>query len=188
MVYKWTKQFTSRTNSYKLAERLIPRMNGTSCNHFRMCGSLPSAVRVFQQTLTVESNSWTTPLVLHLPSLGNISARYCWNGSMLIASGSFSDWSVTTDRPRGPWYGAIIISRPLHVQAHFLTAPAYWPAFWLCAPLTSFKSGRPVYNPVERLTNGSTVNNWAVTYIQMLAQNWTAVIKINCLATLSNKM
>ena len=178
MVYKWTKQFTSRTNSYKLAERLIPRMNGTSCNHFRMCGSLPSAVRVFQQTLTVESNSWTTPLVLHLPSLGNISARYCWNGSMLIASGRFilaclynrtreGDWSVTIDRPRGHWC-YYITSRPLHVQAHFLTTPAYWPAFqpcrlgywpaiWLCVPLTSFKSGRLVYNPIERLTSRSSV-------------------------------
>ena len=31
-------------------------------------------------------------------------------------------------------------------------------------PPTGFKSGRPVYNPVDRLTNGSTVNNRAVTY------------------------
>ena len=30
---------------------------------------------------------------------------------------------------------------------------------------TGFKLGRLVYNPVERLTNGSTVNNWAVMYL-----------------------
>ena len=74
---------------YKLAEQLIPRMNGRSCNHFRMCGSLPSTVRVFQQALTVESNSWTTLLVLRLPCSGNFLARYCWNGSMLTVSSSF---------------------------------------------------------------------------------------------------
>jgi len=32
-------------------------------------------------------------------------------------------------------------------------------------PPTGFKSGRPVYNLVDRLTNGSTVNNRAVTCI-----------------------
>ena len=31
-------------------------------------------------------------------------------------------------------------------------------------PPTGFKLGRLVYNPVEQLTNGSTVNNQAVTY------------------------
>ena len=85
---------------------LVPRTDGRSCNHFHTCGSLPSAVRVFQQALTVESNSWTTPLVLHLPSLVNVLARHCWNGSMLIVFGNFiltcfynrtreGDWSVT---------------------------------------------------------------------------------------------
>jgi len=54
---------------YKLAEWLIPRTNGRSCtssyiasillshSHFCMRGNLQSAVRVFQQALTVESNS-----------------------------------------------------------------------------------------------------------------------------------
>jgi len=94
MAYKWAERFIKWANGirtiYKLAEWLIPRTNGGSYNHFRTCGSLPSAVRVFQQALTVESNSqWTTPLVLCLPSSGNVSARYCWNGSMLIVFGSF---------------------------------------------------------------------------------------------------
>jgi len=51
-----------------------------SRNYFCTCGSLPSAARVFQQALTVESNPWTTPLVLRLPSSANFSAGYCWNG------------------------------------------------------------------------------------------------------------
>jgi len=89
---------------YKLAERLMPRMNGRSCNHFRTCGSLPSALRVFQQALTVESNSWTIPLVLRLPSSENVSARYCWNGSILVASFSHIVWSVTVDRSRESCY------------------------------------------------------------------------------------
>jgi len=44
-------------------------------------------------------------------------------------------------------------------------------ADWLIDPLsdyvppTGFKSGQLVYNPVEQLTNGSKVNNQAVTYI-----------------------
>jgi len=64
----------------------------------------------------------------------------------------------------------VLINRPVHMQARFLTVraywpafqlrrPAYWPTFWLCAPLTDFKSGRPVYSSVDRLTNGSKVNN-----------------------------
>ena len=144
-----------------------------------MCGSLPSAVRVFVfQVLTVKSNSWTTPLVLCLPSSGNVSERYCWNGSMLIASGSLSDWSVTVDRPwGGPWcyYNKLssaracllsdragLLTRFLTVQAGLLTRSL---------TLTVFKSGRPVYNPVERLTNGSTVNNIHVCVLPLLWRN-----------------
>jgi len=101
-------------------------------------------LRVFVfQALTVESNSWTTPLVLRLLSSGNVSERYCWNGSMLIASGSLSNWSVTVDRPWGPWCycnkpssaragllsdRAGLLTRFLTVQAglltHFLTVQA----------------------------------------------------------------
>ena len=76
----WPNGIQAGRTVYKQAEQLIPRANGRSCNHFRTCGSLPSAVMVFQQVLTVESNLSTTPLVLHLPSLGNVSAEMapCW--------------------------------------------------------------------------------------------------------------
>jgi len=54
MVYKQAERFINWLNGiqagrtvYKLAEQLIPRTNGRSCNYFRTCGSLPSAVRVF---------------------------------------------------------------------------------------------------------------------------------------------
>ena len=141
-VYKWAERFIHWPNGLqagrtvqKLAERLISRMNGRSYNHFRTCGSLLSTVRVFQQALTVESDSWITPLVLLLLSLGNVSARYCWNGSMLIVSGSFilacfynctceSDWSVPIDCSQGPCSLVLLISHPAHVQARFLTVPA----------------------------------------------------------------
>jgi len=132
----WPNGLQAGRTVYKLAERLIPRTKGRSCNHFRTCGSLPSTVRVFQQTLTVESNSWNTPLVLRLPSLGNVSARYCWNGSMLIASGSFNiiihvkaidQQSLTT--LKGFSFSLVLISSPAHVQARFMTALACWPAF-----------------------------------------------------------
>ena len=115
---------------YKLAEQLIPRMNGRSCNHFCTCGSSPSTVRVFQQALTVESNSWTTPLVLRLPSSGNVSARYCWNGSILVASFShiviIVRLTLISDRwppLRALLRGATCVrSRPAHVQAHCRTS------------------------------------------------------------------
>jgi len=81
----------------------------------------------------------------------------------------------------------VLISRPAHMQARFLTVPAYWPAFqprrpaywptfWLCAPLTGLKSGWPVYSSVDWLTNGSKVNNPAVTY--MHKPHLTTVISI----------
>ena len=81
----------------------------------------------------------------------------CW--LYLVASHFYNrthedDWSVTIDPS--------VLSLPAHMQARFLTAQAYWPAFWLCTPLTSLKSGRPVYITIERLTNGSTVNNRAL--------------------------
>ena len=127
---------------------------------------LTKRLRVFVfQVLTVKSNSWTTRLVLRLPSSGNVSERYCWNGSMLIASGSLSDWSVTVDRPRGPWcYYKPSSARagPLSDHAGLLTRSL---------TLTVFKSGRPVYNPVERLTNGSTVNNIHVCVLPLLWRN-----------------
>jgi len=155
-----------------------------SCNHYCTCGSLPSAVRVFQQALTVESNSWTTPLVLRLLSSGNYSASYCWNHSMLIVYDRFilarfynrtreGDWSVTVDPS--------VLSHPVHAR------PTFWPCQLTeplsnCAgqlidplshstsPLTGFKLGWPVYNPIEQLTNGPTVNNWAVTNILTRAE------------------
>jgi len=63
---------------YKLAEWVIPRTNGRSCNYFRMCGSLPSAVRVFQQLLTVEFNLWTTPLVPYICRLQEKFGEIFW--------------------------------------------------------------------------------------------------------------
>jgi len=85
------------------------------------------------------------------------------------------------DHDRWPPSSALVLlyyntSRPVHVQARFLTAPAGFLTCFLTAQaglLTRFltlrapdrfKSGRPVYNPVDWLTNGSTVNNRAVTY------------------------
>ena len=137
-------------------------MNGRSCtfvykqltrslvsrNHFHTCGSLPSTVRVFQQVMTVESNSWTTLLVLRFLSSGNFSVRYCWNGSMLIVSGTCSfilarfhvsytwgDWPVTVDPS--------VLSHPAlqHMckPAFWPRVPAYWPAFTymdICHQLT----------------------------------------------------
>ena len=153
MVYKWAERFINWPNCLqagwtvqKLAERIIPRMNGRNCSHFRMCGTLPSGVRVFQQALTVESNLWTTLLVLHLPSLGNVSARYCWNGSMLIVSGSFILASfiivhVNVDHPRGP-----CSSHPVHVQARFLMT-------WQCRLIDSLSDSAcpwPVINRADQ--------------------------------------
>ena len=128
-----------------------------SCNHYCTCGSLPSAVRVFQQALTVEFNSWTTPLVLHLLSWGNYSARYCWNRSMLIVSGGFilarfynrtreGDWSVTVDPS--------VLSHPVHAR------PTFWPpqltellsncAGRLIDPLSDSASPRLVLNRADQ--------------------------------------
>ena len=45
----WPNSLQAGQTVYKLAERLVPRMNGRSCNHFHTRGSLPSAIRVFQQ-------------------------------------------------------------------------------------------------------------------------------------------
>jgi len=36
---------------------------------------------------------------------------------------------MTVDHSQGPSFSLILISRPAHVQARFLSALAYWPAF-----------------------------------------------------------
>ena len=65
-----------------------------------------------------------------------------------------------------------LLTRFLTAQAglltHFLTAQAGLLTQFLT--MCSFKSGRPVYNLVEQLTNRSTVNNQAVTFYCQLAE------------------
>ena len=53
---------------------------------------------------------------------------------------------------------------PAYWPAFWQRMPAYWPAFWLCVCLTGLKSGRPVYNLVERFTNLSKIWNPTITY------------------------
>jgi len=56
----------------------------------------------------------------------------------------------------------LVLSHLVYAQAHF-QASLLTHFLTLCAPI-GFKLGQPVYNPIERLANGSTVNNQAVTY------------------------
>jgi len=72
---------------------------------------------------------------------------------------------VPLDRSRGPCNLAVVPSStragPLSDRTGQLVDPLSNHTGWLidglCAPLTGFKSGRPVYNLVEWLTNGSAV-------------------------------
>jgi len=160
MVYKQDEQFRSWLNGlYKSRTKF----NGRSSNHFRMCDSLLSTVRVFQQALTVESNSWTTPLVLRLLPSGNVSARYCWNGSMLIVSGSFilacfynrtreSNWSVPIDCPQGPCSLVLLISHagPLSDRAGWLITRLSNCTGRLIDPLSDSAHSRPVLNQADQ--------------------------------------
>ena len=96
---------------------------------------------------------------------------------------AIDQWQLTTLESLGTCM-VHAISCPAHVQAHFLTSQdighrlidplsnragqLIWPAFCFCARPPGFKSGRLVYNLVEQLTNGSTVNNRAVTHSYMV--------------------
>ena len=134
----WPNSLQAGQTVYKLAERLVPRMNGRSCNHFHTRGSLPSAIRVFQQrwqsNLTPEPHRLYYVCCLWAPCWLYLVASF--SHVFIIIHVKVIDWSVTADWPSIEGLGTVLKSHPVHVQASFLTAPAYWPTFWLSRFLT----------------------------------------------------
>jgi len=65
---------------------------------------------------------------------------------------------MTVDHSRGPSFSLVPISHPAHIQARFLTVPAYWPAFWLCRLID------PLSNHANRLIDplSDSVCPWPV--------------------------
>jgi len=118
-----------------------------------------------KRCMTVESNSWTTLLVLRLPSSGNVSARYCWNGSMLIVFGSFILARFYNRSREGDWSVAL---QPWCVRAK--PSMIYDPAFSahagplsnrigrLIDPLSDSACHRPVLNRADQFIIRWTVN------------------------------
>ena len=145
MVYKLANGLQAGQTVYKLAERLIPRTNGRSCNYFRTCGSLPSAWgslsfnKRWQSSLTREPHRLYYVFRLRETFRRDTAEMApCW---LHLVASAIDQWPLTALEG----LGAIIISRPVHVQARFLT----WPRR-LIDPLSDSACPRPVLNRANR--------------------------------------